>query len=79
MNHKPSTLIAALCLALSMNACAAPKKPEAQPAPPATAQGPVATFLQGCQSELDAYCKAVTPGEKPQANFAGCGREAIMP
>lgn len=63
MNHKPFILLAAFCLALSMNACAAPKKPEAQPAPSAAAQGPMTTFLQGCQSELDTYCKTVTPGE----------------
>jgi hypothetical protein len=26
-------------------------------------KGPVETFLEGCEAELDSYCKDVTPGE----------------
>ena len=55
------TLIAGLCLALSLNACAAPKKKSSEPA--AASQGPVETFLKGCKTELDSYCKDVTPGD----------------
>lgn len=62
MNRKPILLIA-LSLALSLNACAAPKKKDAEPAAAPVSQGPVETFLQGCKTELDSYCKDVTPGD----------------
>lgn len=50
------------CICLSVSACAGP---QAKSNPDATAggQGPLETFMQGCETELEAYCKDVTPGE----------------
>jgi hypothetical protein len=63
MNSKQSILIAALGLAFSLSACAAPPKKSAEPTAGTSSKGPVETFLQGCKTELDRYCKDVTPGE----------------
>jgi hypothetical protein len=62
LNPKRNILPAALVLALSLNACAAPDKKNAEAAP-APEKGPVETFLEGCKTELDSYCKNVTPGD----------------
>lgn len=62
MKRKLMTLIAAIAVALLTNANAA--KPEKGPESPAsTPKGPVETFLQGCKTELETYCKDVTPGD----------------
>ncbi|MGZ8218340.1 cysteine rich repeat-containing protein [Methylomagnum sp.] len=63
MNRKPTVLIACLGLALSLNACAAPKKKAAEDVAAPAPQGPMETFLHGCKTELDRYCKDVTPGD----------------
>ncbi len=63
MQHKLNILPVLLFLALSLNACAAPKPKDAESSA-ATEKGPVETFLQGCKTELDTYCKDVTPGDK---------------
>jgi hypothetical protein len=63
MKLTQSVLLAGVCLALSLNACAAPKKKGSESAAAPTSQGPVETFLKGCKTELDSYCKDVTPGD----------------
>jgi hypothetical protein len=30
---------------------------------PASSQGPIETFIEGCEAELTTYCKDVTPGD----------------
>lgn len=64
-NHEshPIHPIFALGFVLSLSACAASKKKDAESAAEATPRGPVETFLQGCKTELDTYCKDVTPGD----------------
>jgi hypothetical protein len=60
MHLKLYTFLAGLCLSIS--ACAAPQaKTPADTA--STSQDPLETFLQGCKTELETYCKDVTPGE----------------
>ncbi|MGZ8137499.1 MAG: cysteine rich repeat-containing protein [Methylococcaceae bacterium] len=63
MNLKHYSLITLLCL--SLGACAtAPEAKNSTDTTTATVnEDPVETFLQGCKTELDAYCKSVTPGE----------------
>ncbi|MGZ8252758.1 MAG: cysteine rich repeat-containing protein [Methylophilaceae bacterium] len=61
MNLKLYSLIAFLCLSLS--ACAT-SEVKNNPSSAATVnEDPVQTFMQGCKTELDTYCKDVTPGE----------------
>jgi hypothetical protein len=60
MNLKLYTFLIGICI--SVNACAAPQaknNPEAATA----GQGPLETFMRGCKTELETYCKDVTPGE----------------
>jgi hypothetical protein len=47
-------------ISLSVSACAAP---ESKSSAATAGAGPLETFLQGCKTELDTYCKDVTPGE----------------
>ncbi|MGR8953186.1 MAG: cysteine rich repeat-containing protein [Gammaproteobacteria bacterium] len=68
MHLKNIALLALLCL--SVSACAGPKSKsstqssaDAAISTAATAQDPLETFLQGCKTELETYCKDVTPGE----------------
>ncbi len=63
MNRQLSIFITALCFTVSLNAGAASKKKDAEPVAEARSNGPVETFLQGCKSELDTYCKDVTLGD----------------
>ncbi len=66
MNRIPetNTLLAILCLAISLNACAVQPPKSDKTVVEKAVEGPVETFLQGCKTELDSYCSAVTPGEK---------------
>ena len=59
IDMKRIVLLAWICAAVG--ACAAPQPKNAADAAP-SGQGPLETFLQGCQTELEAYCKDVTPG-----------------
>lgn len=64
MNLKNLVLLCLLCL--SVSACAGPKSKsstQSSAEAAATAQDPLETFLQGCKTELETYCKDVTPGE----------------
>ena len=62
MHLKLYSLITCLCLSLS--ACATSTEVKSDPGSAATVnEDPVETFLQGCKTELDTYCKDVTPGE----------------
>lgn len=63
MNLKQNVLIAGLCLALSLNACAGAKKKDVESSATPAPRGPVETFLQGCKTELETYCKGVSPGD----------------
>ena len=60
MNLKNMALL--ILISWSVSACAAP---QAKNSPDVTTagQGPLETFLQGCKTELETYCKDVTPGE----------------
>lgn len=57
---KRIALLVWICTAVG--ACAAPQPKNAADAAP-SGQGPLETFLQGCRTELESYCKDVTPGE----------------
>lgn len=67
MKLKNFALLALLCW--SVAACSGtPPKNNAKSSADATAtitqsEGPLETFLQGCNAELESYCKNVTPGE----------------
>jgi Cysteine rich repeat len=65
MNQTPKSnaLLAILCIAISLNACAAqPEKSDPSVIEKAVT-GPVETFFEGCKTELDRYCAEVTPGD----------------
>ncbi len=51
-----------LSMALSINACAA-NDPKEDSTLDTTQKGPIETFLQGCSTELETYCKNVTAGD----------------
>lgn len=69
MNLKLYFLIVGLCL--SLGACTTPQTKSsamsqttsATDAATATNEGPLETFMQGCKTELETYCKDVTPGD----------------
>jgi hypothetical protein len=68
MNLKNFALIALICW--SVSACAGtPSKGGSESSADAGTvnaigvQDPVETFMQGCKTELESYCKDVTPGE----------------
>lgn len=48
---------------LSVSACAAPPSKSNVDAAITEGQGPLETFMNGCKTELETYCKDVTPGE----------------
>lgn len=58
-------------LSLSLGACttsqtkssAVPKTTSTTNTAAATNEGPLETFMQGCKTELETYCKNVTPGD----------------
>lgn len=68
MNLKNFALLALVCW--SVSACAGtPSKGGSESSADAGTvnakgeQGPLETFMQGCKTELESYCKDVTPGE----------------
>jgi len=63
MNSKRNILIASLGLAVSLSACAAQKQQGEERTALSAQKGPVEIFLEGCKTELNTYCKDVTPGE----------------
>lgn len=62
MKFKQTTLTMALTMTLSINACAANNKKDIESSEMAE-KGPVEIFMQGCSTELETYCKNVTPGD----------------
>jgi len=60
INMKLYAFLAFICL--SVSACAGPQA-KSSPDPTTDSQGPLETFKQGCKTELESYCKDVTPGE----------------
>jgi hypothetical protein len=63
MNIDKKLSAAIFGLAFSLIACATPAQKSAEPVTKPTAKGPVETFFEGCKSELETYCKDVTPGD----------------
>jgi hypothetical protein len=61
MNLSLNFLIAGLCL--SLGACTTSPTTSTTDTVAASNEGPMATFLQGCNTELYTYCKDVTPGD----------------
>jgi hypothetical protein len=60
-NLKLYVFLTLICL--SVYACAAPQAKKNVDAATTGGQDPLETFLRGCQTELETYCKDVTPGE----------------
>ncbi len=61
MKSKFNVFMAALGLVISMSACAAQNGNKTTAL--SEQKGPVETFMEGCKTELNTYCKNVTPGE----------------
>lgn len=60
MNLKLFSFMTWLCL--SVSACAAPQSKSSSNVSKG-GQEPLETFLQGCKTELETYCKDVAPGD----------------
>jgi hypothetical protein len=60
INIKFSTVV--FGAVLSLTACAAPANKNIDPVAKPISKGPVETFFEGCQNELETFCKNVTPG-----------------
>ncbi|MGZ8199833.1 MAG: cysteine rich repeat-containing protein [Methylosarcina sp.] len=63
MNIDKKLSAAVFGLAFSLAACAAPANKNAELVTKPAAKWPVETFFEGCRSELETYCKTVTPGD----------------
>ncbi|MBL1265224.1 cysteine rich repeat-containing protein [Candidatus Methylomicrobium oryzae] len=61
INRNFSTVV--FGVALSLAACAAPANKNVDPVAKPVSKGPAETFFEGCKSELETYCKSVTPGD----------------